>query len=49
VDPPVLSEFAFNETTRKLIRITAVNSAEGTKFIKLMSDDPSVRKELLGV
>lgn len=49
IDPPVLRELAFDPNTRSLIQITAVNKADGQEFVKLMSDDPTTRKALLGV
>lgn len=45
----VLEETAFNPETRKLIKIKPVEKKEGVQFMKVVSEDTSMRKKILGI
>jgi len=49
IGPDKLEHFAFNPETRKLIRVMPVQGKDRTEFIKIMGNDSSTRKKLLGV
>jgi DNA gyrase/topoisomerase IV subunit B len=40
---------AMDKSTRKLIRLTGMSRKQCNEFIKLMAEDASYRKEMLGV
>lgn len=49
VSPDVLAKLAFDPSTRKLIKIKAVETEHGVEFVKLMGTSVEARKLLLGI
>lgn len=48
-NPKLLGELAFDPKTRQLQRITVDSDSVLRKFYKIMSEDPSYRKKMLGI
>jgi DNA gyrase subunit B len=44
-----LADIAFDLKTRKLFQIKPVSGTEGTEFVKVVGDDPTMRKRILGI
>ena len=49
VDYPLLREIAFNKDSRKMFRIQPVKGKDRTRFMKVVGEDTTVRKEILGI
>ena len=49
IGPDILAEVAFDRTTRHLVRVTMEDAKASKRFVKIMGEDPSTRKEMLGV
>ena len=49
IGPDILAEVAFDRSTRHLVKVTMEDAKASKRFIKIMGEDPSTRKEMLGV
>jgi DNA gyrase/topoisomerase IV subunit B len=45
----ILREIAFDKKTRRLFKVMPVKTKDGVKFDKIVGDDASIRKEILGI
>jgi hypothetical protein len=44
-----LADIAFDLNTRKMFQIKPVSGSEGAEFVKVVGDDPTMRKKILGI
>ena len=49
IDYPLLREVAFNKDSRKMFRIKPVKGKDKTRFMKVVGEDTTIRKEILGI
>ena len=47
--PQLLAKIAFDPATRSLRKLTIDSESTGENFTKLMSDDPEIRQQLMGI
>jgi DNA gyrase subunit B len=48
-EPDELEEIAFNKETRKLLKVRPVSTKDGVKFLDIVGNDVTTRKQILGV